>query len=365
MVLCTFPLFSQKLTVKLNLLRPGDALQVREIPFISADREGQGLVWDLSKEDYNSYRNIYNEYIYLDTDSVLHYSTPYADKTYALRGDTLLCTGYSTKNLNAEYFLADEERAFPVCYGDSIESIFYGEGFYSQKLHFVSYGHTKRKITSTGKLILPDADTLRNVLLLYESSVLGQCLSTQGGIKSNGNSQCYATDTIINRLENDSVVWHVDTWSWYASGYRYPILKSIRNCIIERDSERMHFERSYYYPPEEWVLAEVDRENEEERIRLQNEKDYWDEVSEDAISVDYTYSMCGGILEVNLELGETSEVELIAATQQGYILARSPKETLPAGSVVRRLDVSSAQPGIFIFSAIVNGRVQSSKITKS
>lgn len=357
-------LFSQQLSRNLNLLRPGDVMNVKEIPFITADSVGLGVVWDFSNVDVNSCKNSYQERIYLDIDSVLHYSTPYADKQYALKGDTLFCTGYTAKNIQANHILADAERIFPVFYGDSVESAFYSEGFYSQKLHFVGYGHTHRKIIATGRLILPEVDTLRNVLLLYENSVLGQRLSAHGDIKSYGKSRCHAADSIINALEKDSIKWQVEIWSWYAAGYRYPILKSTRNTIIERDSKRVHFEKSYFYPPEEWEFASQDKDNEEEKIRIEAENDYWDEIAEINIPINYTYSIQGNLLEITLELEAAAEIELIAATHEGYVLARTPRETIPAGTIYRQLDVSSAQPGIFIFTAIVNGRAKSSKIIK-
>lgn len=356
--------FSQCLTAGHNSLRNGDILSVKEIPFLNIDKSGTGVIWDFSDNDFNTYGKTYKEYIYIDADSIYHYITPHADKRFLQKGDTLLCTGYSTNNIEVSHMLPDAERIFPVSYGDSMQSMFYGEGFYSQKLHFVGYGAVKRKIVAVGRLILPDADTLRNIVMLNESALLGQRLSSNGSIKANGDSARYEPDSVMYLLESDSVKWHVETWSLYAAGYRYPVLKSVRNSIVKHETEKTHFEQSYYYPRAEWELALPDEDNEEERLRSMSEE--WFADSYVNTTPDYTIEsvMRGGYLEVTIGSDEEIEVELIAATQQGYILARTPKEILTQGTAVRRLDVSSALPGIFIFTAIINGKSNSTKVTK-
>lgn len=352
---------SQLLTQELNSMRVGDVLKAKEIPFLSPGKQGANVSWDFSNMNLCPY-NTSKEYVRLDTDSVLHYVTSHGERFFRQQADTLFCTGYSGDNIEVSHLLPDRERVYPFCYGDSIESFFYGEGYYSQKLHFVGYGQTKRKIESFGRLILPDVDTLKNVLLLHESARLGQKLSSLGEIKSNGDSLCYLPDSLLGRLESDNVTWHLDTWSWYVAGYRYPVIKSIRNSIVQKSNERVHFERSFYYPPEEWELSETDEANEEERRRMADTEWYLTKDGNDTIN--YTYTMRGGFLEVSLVLDETSEVELIATTHQGFLLARTPKETVQPGTVLRTLDLRNTEPGVFIFTLIVNDKLSSQKITK-
>lgn len=353
---------SQSLTSALNSPRNGDNLIYYSIPAVQTDSAGKGVIWDISNISVGGKGE--RESFAYNKDSLLVYVTPHEQRRLYIKNDTVLCMGYATSNLEVSNLLPETEVIYPFCYGDSISGLFYGEGFYSNKLHFICYGMKKRKIDAAGSIILPDGDTLHHVLRLHESAWLGQKLSSSGSIKSHGDSLRFLPDSLLSRLETDSVTWHTETFTWYAAGYRYPIMKTVRNNIVHSDRKSLHFESSCYYPPEEWDFSLPDKDNEEMRMLLEKEDGMRRANSSQMPNCRYTCTMRGNILEVSLELDGSAEVELIAATQQGYILARTPKEILPKGTAVRRLDVSSVQPGVFIFTAIINGQPSSTKVTK-
>jgi hypothetical protein len=111
--------------------------------------------------------------------------------------------------------------------GDSVEGYFHGRGTYCNRIALRNYGHYHTKVVKQGSMILPEGDTLRNVLLVHTERIEGE----QYHPDIYHDSLCvYTIDSVMTRLQTDSTLATIHIDRWYAPGYRYPILKKRQEC---------------------------------------------------------------------------------------------------------------------------------------
>lgn len=165
-------------------------------------------------------------------DSLFTCSGMNATYQYRFSGDSLLCVGYFNQLLQVRHLLPELIMHYPLTYSDSICSFYYGEGKYSHTLNLAVYGETVRKADAEGILFLPDGEVLSDVLRVHESVRTGQRIASSPAILSFGETSSYSKDSLIYHLTHDSITWRVDTYRWYAPGYRYPVLKLYRLLFV-------------------------------------------------------------------------------------------------------------------------------------
>lgn len=369
------PLSGQVLTRSLNSPRSGDVLNKRVIQYISPCATGHDAVWDFS--DASELDEEVREAYTGSLDSLLTGVTQYSAYGYRLLGDSLMCTGYAAPNLQVEYLRPQLSVRYPVAYGDSIASLHYGEGMYSHKLYMAVYGDSWCKADGEGVIVLPGGDTLRNVLRVHEHAQFGQRLSPSCGILSLGDSTVCSSDTILSRLSTDTVTWTMDCYRWYAAGYRYPVFETVETDIIREGQSFPNSRSTYYLPTYEQAYLERDPENEELRELLaqasrRQEETYsaekGDDTSSDAANLPFSYSSSfsgdGSRLDMDFSFEGDCEVQFQLSTVQGYLLARTPKRTVSAGTVRKTFDLSSARANVYMLSVMVDGNYYTLKVTK-
>lgn len=374
------PLSGQVLTRSLNLPRPGDVLQKQAMQHIRPCATGHDAVWDFSDAAELEGEELEEAYKGRE-DSVLTDITRYSAYGYCLLGDSLMCLGYTAPNLEVSYLRPQLSMHYPMSCGDSICSLHYGEGVYSHKLHMAVYGESWCKAAGEGVIVLPEGDTLRHVMLLHGHSRLGQRLSPSCRILSLSDSTVLSSDTILQRLATDSVTWTLDTYRWYAAGYRYPVFETTEADIIRDGQAYPHIRSTYYLPAYVQAWLEDDRENEELRELLaeadrqaqgrgardgSNGGEAGD--GSDASQIPFNYSTSfsgdGNRLDMDFSFESNCEVQFQLSTVQGYLLARTPKRNVAAGSVRETFDLSSARANVYMLSVMVDGNYYTLKVTK-
>lgn len=202
-----------------HMFREGDVILKQEVQYKSPGRSGKNVVWDFSELTplENEYRESYDR-----MDSLFTCSGMNATYQYRFSGDSLLCVGYFNQLLQVRHLLPELIMHYPLTYSDSICSFYYGEGKYSHTLNLAVYGETVRKADAEGILFLPDGEVLSDVLRVHESVRTGQRIASSPAILSFGETSSYSKDSLIYHLTHDSITWRVDTYRWYAPGYRYP-----------------------------------------------------------------------------------------------------------------------------------------------
>ena len=66
------------------------------------------------------------------------------------------------------------------------------------------------------------------------------------------------SDSILYRLATDSLVMEVETYSWYAEGYRYPVFETVKSRNIISHKPEDYFATAFFYPPREHEYLESD-----------------------------------------------------------------------------------------------------------
>ena len=213
-LLLSVGLFAQtSLTWKNNALLPGDSFGAREFKYVDPGPAGPNQIWDFSKiqftgkipsvsvqdappqkiADMGDYRLVFNdkgyEY-YCNSDENGTEEKGYSNK------DTKISLSYSDPLV---------EMRFPLFYGHQYTDTYKGAGFYSSKSKIDVSGDFTVNADAFGTLILPDI-VIKNVL---------RVTTIKKGLQTNmcGSTQISSTK-----------------YSWYAPGYRYPVLTI---CLVE------------------------------------------------------------------------------------------------------------------------------------
>lgn len=237
---------AQQLSKEASQPRSGDVLYKIQQDYTTSGAKGSGVVWDFrtQKADNDTYRVGYTGKI----DSVLCLSESRTQYKYRLSTDSLLLIGYENANARVDNRFPMIALHYPFAYGDSISSYFYGEGSYSHSLGISSYGFSSVVADGLGCLLLPDTDTLRQVLRVRRDQYIGQTYYANRHSTPCIDSIPHLSDTIQVWLQRDPATWHVVHCQWYAPGYRYPVFETFENSIYKSGILHKHFNTSFYYP---------------------------------------------------------------------------------------------------------------------
>ncbi|MBR1656557.1 MAG: hypothetical protein IJ698_09145, partial [Prevotella sp.] len=151
------------LTHELNMLRDGDELKRFRLQHTTLSQRGEDITWDLSGKSVQDakYRHRYAAVPDTSLLSCVDGDTRYY---YDCRGDSLLLLGFENNQTRLTYILPVAYLRFPFQYGDSIGGRYEAFGTYCDREALHVRGRYKSVADATGTLILPDGDTLKNVL---------------------------------------------------------------------------------------------------------------------------------------------------------------------------------------------------------
>jgi hypothetical protein len=260
------PILSQAqhiLTAENNMMRPEDEIVKQQVDYKDPGRVGQNVLWNFNALNLqnDAYRLFYSEDKNGQIRGVEHNTRYY----YRLSGDTLFQTGYE----NPTTLSIDEQpellMVFPVYYGDSTFAYFNANGRYSERLHISAMGTLRSYADAYGMMILPNGDTMKNVLRIRSVKTFAETMKSL----KRGNKQpkiFVSADSINSRLQNDSVLFEIETFRWYAKGYRYPIFETVNTITKTPDSIQKFFNVAFFYPPQEHYYLEDDPENSEDSL---------------------------------------------------------------------------------------------------
>ncbi|MDR0874465.1 MAG: T9SS type A sorting domain-containing protein [Prevotellaceae bacterium] len=272
-LLSALPILSQAqhiLTAENNMMRPEDEIVKQQVDYKDPGRAGQNVLWNFGELNLQNeaYRLTYSE----DRNGQIRGTEHNTRYYYRLSGDTLLQTGYE----NPTTLSIDEQpeilMVFPVYYGDSTFGYFNANGRYSERLHISAMGTLCGYADAYGMMILPNGDTMKNVLRIRSVKTFAETMKSL----KRGNKQpktFVSTDSINSRLQNDSVLFEIETFRWYAKGYRYPIFETVNTITKTQDSIQKFFNVAFFYPPQEHYYLEDDPENLAELDSLNSSND--------------------------------------------------------------------------------------------
>jgi len=238
----------QKLTADRNAFRPGDLIIKQQVEFKDPGSKGKNLNWDFSmlqpiNEDY-TLKYFIPDSTYMDTICGMEHRTRYY---YCQKKDSLWAKGFENSTTLMNYIKPELRLKYPFTYGDTLFSYFEGEGEYSHTFPLFVKGYTRVDADAEGEIMLPEFEKVKKSLRVHTLR--------------------YYTET-----GKDSIEMILDTYAWYADGYRYPVFESVKTNLIKnkvKEGEQVMdttvFTTSFYYPPEKQVsttdLPEQEPEN--------------------------------------------------------------------------------------------------------
>jgi len=264
----------QILQSHLNLPRIGDELIKQQVEYKDPGRSGENVLWDFSRlnlinDEYTlSYFEAYNGYLAGMEHLTMYYHT--------LSNDSLLLWGFENQTTRLTNDRPELLLKFPVRYQDRSRCYYHGHGLYSNRLEMDAMGTVETETDAFGMMVLPDKDTLRNVLRVRTVKYIAEELKPMSNdyyFMLDSVKPLISNDSIDFRLATDSILMAVETFRWYARGYRYPVFETVRSWVERRgDTEIEHFNTAFFFPPQDHYYLEDDEAN-QKIIEMQKQQD--------------------------------------------------------------------------------------------
>lgn len=363
-----------QITRTYNGIRSGDELVKQQVEYKDPGREGQNVIWDFGK-----LQSINDEY-------TLSYSLPYlsSESTYVMGKDTIKVadvnednqyiigiehnTMYYYQQKNNELLLLGHENPttllqyvkpmvvinYPMNFDDQITNLYTSEGAYSSRIAFTSQGQNQIKADSYGMMILPSGDTLKHVLRTKTIQTINEL------IKGIGDQKDIEVNTIL------------ETYKWYAKGYRYPIFETVQVTDQKDTVNAEPFSTAFFFPPQEHLYLDNDPENSAVLDSLWNievDKDRGYEIippTNDDLNFTYNFypNPVVNTLTIEYYLERNTDVNISILNISGQLIKTLNKPRQVSGIHIEQIDFSTYTSGTYIISISTGKNVYSNKIIK-
>ena len=367
-------LSAQTLTPAANAPRKGDVLKKQQTEYVNTSGGGEDQVWDLSGIDVVNPRHkvrILAKRDSADTaaDTVMTIESRMRRYTL-LRGDSLLTTGTENTISLVRYQQPELSLRFPVSYGDSTASVFYGTAAWCERAYSRVYGESRVKADATGILITPDGDTLRHVLRIHTHRTTGARLlpaGTEPDMRALIDSlPPFTADSARACLAFDKerlCTVTEDIFQFYAPGCRYPVFET--RCTATPGGNVT--EEAYFFPPEEQDMLPYDAENEQIRNSFllaggrqgrgegRNGGGDTDTPPSPLSRCDVTVS--GSMVTVTYDLTAEASVKGIVSTVSGMVMRQCEQHCAEGTDYQMRIDCAGLHRGQYVLYMNVNGQV--------
>lgn len=249
-----------------TLPRAGDHLIKKQVKYKAPGDKGYQVIWDFSEQtiDGKDYKLEYNSNdSTLSTIQGIEHRTSYC---YLSQKDSFLLSSYENPTTQIRLRNPETLLTFPFSYGDTFTDYFDGWGNYCNRLSMDIFGKSTVTADGIGTIILPGGDSLQNTIRVHTQKKIAHTLKPFFKSADPITNPVISADRIEYILAHDSTYLIIDTWRWYAEGYRYPVLETITNRACNSGSDKEHFSTSFYYPPvEQYYTLNDDHENYEKR----------------------------------------------------------------------------------------------------
>ncbi|MBQ9215244.1 MAG: hypothetical protein IJ159_00625 [Prevotella sp.] len=232
-ILFTFflPISGQQVNQVQNRLRGDDATERKQVQANGFDLQDKNKVWSLEEMDLSS-KTIKIEYTNAgDTLTGLERG----NRTYFQQTDKgISIIGSENVQTLISYDMPETWLQFPMQQGDSVCGYFNGTGKYCDRLFMRRFGTYLTKADAQGEIVLPEGDTLRNVLRLHTVRYVGTITAPIDTMKY--KKPAFTVDSIITHLAPNTARMREDVYRWYADGYRYPVLEA---TIVSQGDQKL------------------------------------------------------------------------------------------------------------------------------
>lgn len=358
-----------------NLPRQGDRIVKLQVAYKDPGMNGASAVWDFSDlEILNDKYTLKYDTLRGDTLISREHRTMYY---YQYRNDTLLFLGYRNPTTLVSYREPETYLVFPFPYGRSITSYYDGKGHYCDRFSVHIQGVTTTEADAVGRMILPEGDTLQNVLRVHLSKKVVEKMEpifNYNMITTDTIPFVICRDSIDYRLNNDSTHFEIDTWLWYANGYRYPIFETKQARLFKKKEAYEQFGVSYYYPPHEqyygldedmvnWIKRNNFRNENEDRVKeiesVKSEKEYKDEI------IAYRYIIDEqGELHIFYSVERGTDLNICLYDLQGRQISAIVRNVVSGENYQECISIGNYPSGSYLLRISLGERIYGEKIWK-
>ncbi len=358
-----------QITLRYNGIRPGDEIIKQQVDYKDPGREGQNVIWDFSK-----LKSVNDQYS-------LVYKKPYLlnDSTYKMGKDLFKVKQVDPSSLvlaiehNTMYYFKQSDNkleilghenpttllhyttplvasVYPTDYGQSYTSQYKSEGLYSKRIPFESQGSIKITADAFGMIILPSGDTLEHVIRTKAVQIINEITKTK---------------------KPQSFQMVSETYKWYAKGYRYPVFESVKTYHQEDSLQSKAFKTSFFFPPQEHLYLDDDKENLSVLDSLWNIKHPLEQEtrsSEIETARNFSYNFYPNPVESQLTieyyLENSTSVNVSLFSMDGKQLKNITVGKKEKGLHTEYMDFSTLAKGTYILRIEANNQAVSEKIIK-
>lgn len=358
-----------------NRICIGDSLIKQQIEYVDPGKPGKNITWDLSQAQvireeypiiYSSPKLIEDSIYVIGNDTILkryvpnteyfikkEYGTMYY---YQFKNDTISLIGHENPTVRLRYTEPLMECVFPLNYNDEFLSPYLLEGVYSNSSKILSSGNIKIKADAYGKIILPEGDTISPVL----------CVKTTQTICRSMRSSIYK-DSIRPNVQ-DKVI---ETYKWYAKGYRYPVFETVHNII----NDTLFFGTSFLFPPRQHTYTDIkdvtrsdslnrswdiDKKN---KSKNKDSETYQDGIGRDMSERNYEVfpNPTDSYLNIKYAITKPSRINISLYTEDGRLALKIEKDLSASGSYSEIIDFRDLLKGNYLLQITENKRIIFSK----
>ena len=352
------------ITHERNGIRLGDRVEKQQVEYVNPGESGENTVWDFSDASaIKSHPTVF----FCDSDSIeIIELQPAVINKYALRTDSLLCTGYETPLKSVRYSQPIPLAAYPMQYGDALTLPYSGSGYYCKTHAIQTLGMMDVEADGTGILILSESDTLRNVLRVH--SIRTGSIDMHLDVDSTALEELDAAEELCSAEELDAmeepdsvaksyVKQEIEErYLWYARGYRYPLFETVTTSYYDNMQLVSCLQSAYRYAPD---MQHLLKDEANEAIQQA------DSIAEQQNAPDiirYSIAVNGGIVKIAYSLSDAASVTALICNHRGMAYRRATS-SLPAGEGYEiSFNCSGLEPDVYIIYINVNGKVYSEKI---
>ena len=194
---------------------------------------------------------------------------------FIIKDDSLQLLRYFQNGLDLSY-ITPETTKYPIICGSNDCSTFYSEGCLGNQSYVRQAGLSIIRADKVGSLITPDCDTITSSLRIHSrrigTLIIGKDFNQS--FQQTQDSMLLSIDSINHWLAYDSIIHTIDKWSWYAKGYRYPIIEMRKYKILINGITKDSFLQALYFPAETQAL-ELQKDSINEFIREHDNTGYY------------------------------------------------------------------------------------------
>jgi hypothetical protein len=355
------------------MFRAEDVIVKQQVSYRDPGRTGANVLWDFSQltvenDEYELLYSTYNDVVITGTEHLTHY-------LYTLQNDSLLLWGFDNQTTQLHNIQPEVLLKFPVDYGDSVQSYYYAHGKHGNRLEMEAMGSVETFADAYGMMILPDKDTLKHVLRTRTIKYIAEATrpisdSYYAKLKE---PLFISPDSIGLRLNNDSVLFVVETFRWYEKGYRYPVFETVRswekyrkndgNEKNEANEKNEFLATAFFYPPQEHYYLDDDEEN---SALLENEENGGNTVIDpwEGLSYNIYPNPVKTYLEVEIYLPKPTDIRIQVRNVVGIMELDENKGYYPKGTCSFRLNLMRIPIGNYILNIQLDEKLISEIIMK-